>query len=104
MPKNIRKPRARKNRRTSRPNVFAQSQPVPREDQDDQAAATTTSTTTAAAVEESAPRMRARVERTTRIAGARSEIYTRSLPAELKKLGALAGVIVIALTVLTFTI
>ena len=55
-------------------------------------------------VEESVPRMRARVERTTRIAGARSEIYTRSLPAELKKLGVLAGVIAIALTVLTFTI
>ena len=103
MPKNTRKSKFRKNRRTSRPNVFAQSQPTEREDQDAEVAVTTTSTTTTA-VEQSAPRMRARVERTTRIAGARSEIYTRSMPAELKKLGALAGMIVIALTVLTFTI
>ncbi len=101
MPKNTRKSRPRKNRRASRPNVFAQSEPTPRGDQDAQVATTTTSTAT---VDESAPRMRARVERTTRMAGARSEIYTRSLPAELKKLGALAGVIAIALTVLTFTI
>jgi|TARA_B100000809_G_C15121424_1_gene524426 hypothetical protein len=48
--------------------------------------------------------VRARVERTTRIAGARSEIFTRSLPAELKKLGTLAGVIVVALVILTFAI
>ena len=48
--------------------------------------------------------MRARVERTTRIAGARSEIFTRSLTAELKKLGTLAGVIVVALVILTFAI
>ena len=53
---------------------------------------------------EDGPRLRARVERTTRIAGARSEIYTRSLPAELKKMGALAGVIVVALIVLTLTV
>lgn len=58
--------------------------------------------TTSATV--TAPRTRARVERTTRIAGARSEIYTRSMSAELKKLGALASVIVVALIVLTFTV
>ena len=51
-----------------------------------------------------APRTRARVERSTRIAGARSEIFTRSMPAELRKLATLAGVIAVVLIVLTFTI
>lgn len=97
MPKNTRKSGSRKNRRTSKPNVYAQSQPTERTDNDTQTATTTSST-------ESAPRTRARVERTTRIAGARSEIYTRSLPAELRKMGALAGVVVVALAVLTFAL
>ena len=99
MPKITRKFGPRKNSKTSRPNVFAQSQPTPRADDDDQVAVTTSTASVAAA-----PRPRARVERTTRIAGARSEIYTRSIPAELRKLGALAGVIVVVLAVLTFTI
>lgn len=97
MPKITRKSGGRKAHKTSRPNVFAQSQPTT--SRDDSQAAVTTST-----AETAAPRTRARVERTTRIAGARSEIYTRSMPAELRKLGALAGMIAIALIVLTFTI
>ena len=97
MPKITRKFGPRKNRKTSRPNVFAQSQPTRRPEGDAQAAVTTSTA-------EAGPRLRARVERTTRIAGARSEIYTRSLPAELKKMGVLAGVIVVALIVLTLTV
>ena len=97
MSKITRKTGARKNRRTTRPNVFAQTQPTPRSSDDSE-------------VEDVAEspvgdtRVRSRVARTSRIAGARSEIFTRSLPAELKKLGTLAGVIVVALIVLTFTI
>lgn len=99
MSKSTRKSGARKTRKTSKPNVFAQSQPTPRAVDDAQVAVTTSTSSSAAA-----PRTRARVERTTRIAGARSEIYTRSMPAELRKLGALAGVIVVVLAVLTFTL
>jgi hypothetical protein len=97
MPKNTRRSGSRKNRRTSRPNVFAQKTPVKRAEDENQPAATAT-----AAV--AAPRTRARVERTTRRAGVRSEIYTRSLAAELKKMGALASVIVVVLAVLTFVL
>lgn len=99
MPKITRKTGARKNRRTTTPNVFAQTQPT-RPSRDD-------SESEVEDVAESPvgeTRVRARVARTSRIAGARSEIFTRSLPAELKKLGTLAGVIVVALIVLTFTI
>ena len=99
MPKSTRKSGVRKNRKINKPNVFAQSQPMPRAS-DDAQVAVTTSTSSAAA----APRTRARVERTTRIAGARSVIYTRSMPAELRKLGVLAGVIGLVLAVLTFTL
>ncbi len=98
MPKITRKSGARKNRRTARPNVFAQTQPTLRKEDDDQVAETTSTVAVAA------PRTRARVERSARIAGARSEIFTRSMPAELRKLGALAGVIAVVLIVLTFTI
>lgn len=97
MPKITRKSGARKNRRTSHPNVFAQSQPTPRTNDDSE-------DSDAPASSDAAPHVRARVQRTTRIAGARSEIFTRSLPAELKKLGTLAGVIVVALVILTFAI
>jgi hypothetical protein len=34
----------------------------------------------------------------------RSEIYTRSLSAELKKIGALSGAVVLVLVVLTFAL
>ena len=100
MPKNTRKSGSRKNRRTSQPNVFVQSQ-APEdsfEDDDDELISESTASTP------SAPRIKARVERTTRRASVRSEIYTRSLPAELKKIGALAGAVVIALAVLTFAL
>jgi len=97
MPKFTRKTGARKNRRTTRPNVFAQTQPTPRSSDDPEVEDVAESPV-------GETRARARVARTSRIAGARSEIFTRSLPAELKKLGALAGVIVVALIVLTFTI
>lgn len=97
MPKLTRKTGARKNRRTSRPNVFTQTQPSQPKNDD-------TEVEDAPVSSVGAPKVRASVERTTRIAGARSEIFTRSLPAELKKLGTLAGVIVVVLIVLTFTI
>jgi hypothetical protein len=98
MPKITRKSGSKKNRKVSRPNVYAQTQPTERAVDDSQAAVTTSTSAN------TVPRTRARVERTTRIAGARSEIFTRSMPAELRKLGALASVIAVVLIVLTFTI
>ena len=92
MPKNT-----RKNRRTTKPNVFVQSE---------QPEATSDAET---AVSESSPlasptRVRARVQQTSQRASVRSEIYTRSLSAELKKMGALSSAIVLVLVVLTFTL
>jgi hypothetical protein len=91
MPKNT-----RKNRRTTKPNVFVQSQQPADDysDDEEQTAEASDSTT-------SAPRTKARVQRTTQRASVRSEIYTRSLPAELKKMGALSGIVVVVLVVLT---
>ncbi|MBP38719.1 MAG: hypothetical protein QF676_09260 [Dehalococcoidia bacterium] len=91
MPKN-----SRKNRRTSKPNVFVQSR-KPADDNDAQTAVVSSSA-------DATPRTRARVERTTQRASVRSEIYTRSLSAEIKKMGALTGLLVIALVVLTFAL
>lgn len=99
MPKNTRKSGSRKNRRVSRPNVFVQSQ-APEDSIDDGEEEYSESTEST----QSAPRIRARVERTTRRASVRSEIYTRSLSAELKKMGALSGAVAIALVVLTFAL
>ncbi|MEE8046783.1 MAG: hypothetical protein V3T49_08085 [Dehalococcoidia bacterium] len=99
MPKNLRKSGSRKNRRISKPNVFAQSQ-ASHDDVDDDSVPDDASPTQTSA----APRTRARVERTTRRAGLRSEIYTRSLPAELRKMGVLSAAVVVALLVLTFTL
>ncbi len=92
MPKNT-----RKNRRTTKPNVFIQSdQPEGAGDSgpvvDDSSSST------------EAPRVRARVQRTSQRASVRSEIYTRSLSAELKKMGALSGAVVLVLVVLTFAL
>ncbi len=100
MPKNTSKSGSSKKRRTSQPNVFVQAQAPEEsiEDDDDEQISESTASTT------SAPRVKARVERTTRRASVRSEIYTRSLSAELKKMGALAGAVVIALAVLTFAL
>ena len=93
MPKNT-----RKRRRTSKPNVFVQSD-IPSGDGGNVRATTSASSDT-----DSAPQQRARVQRTTQRASARSEIYTRSLSAELRKMGALSGIIVVVLAVLTFTL
>ncbi len=92
MPKNT-----RKNRRTTTPNVFVQSN-RPNDDNDSDQAAP------ASDASAPAPKARARVQRTTQRAGVRSEIYTRSLSAELKKMGALSSVVVIVLAVLTFAL
>ena len=97
MPKNIRNPAPKKSRRIRQPNVFAQSEPVRRTDD-------STQTGVATSTVDVVPRVRARVERVTRRASARSGIYTRSLKAELKKMGALAGVLAVALVVLTFVL
>ena len=97
MPKNNQKPKSRKNRRPSTPNVFVQNRNVEDEDQSAQdTSATTTDITT--------PRTRVRVERATRSASVRSEIYTRSQSAELKKLAGLTFGIIIVLSVLTFVL
>ena len=92
MPKNT-----RKNRRAAKPNVFVQSE-QPEDAGDGSALAVESSSS------EGAPRVRARVQRTSQRASVRSEIYTRSLSAELKKMGALSGAIVLVLVVLTFTL
>ena len=97
MPKKNQKPTSRKNRRASTPNVFAQH----RNAEDEDKSAQDTSATTA---DIAAPRTRGRVERATRSAGVRSEIYTRSQSAELKKLARLTLGIVIVLSVLTFVL
>ena len=97
MPKKNQKPTSRKNRRASTPNVFAQH----RNAEDEDKSAQDTSATTA---DIAAPRTRGRVERATRSAGVRSEIYTRSQSAELKKLAGLTLGIVIVLSVLTFVL
>ena len=98
MPKNTRKSGPRKNRRTSRPNVFVQSN-APEDSIEDGDERISESTAT-----RSAPRAKASVERTTRRASIRSEIYTRSLSAELKKMGVLSGAVALALVVLTFAL
>ena len=97
MPKNNQKPKSRKNRRASTPNVFVQNRNV---EDEDQSAQDTSATTTAI----TAPRTRVRVERATRSASVRSEIYTRSQSAELKKLAGLTFGIIIVLSVLTFVL
>mgnify|MGYP001235747639 CR=1 FL=1 len=99
MPKNNQKPKSRKNRRASTPNVFVQNRNVEDEDQSAQdTSATTTDITTPRT------RTRVRVERATRSASVRSEIYTRSQSAELKKLAGLTFGIIIVLSVLTFVL
>ncbi len=97
MPKNNQKPKSRKNRRVSTPNVFVQNRNVEDEDQSAQ-------DTSATSTDITAPRTRVRVERATRSASVRSEIYTRSQSAELKKLAGLTFGIVIVLSVLTFVL
>jgi hypothetical protein len=97
MPNKKSKSVSRKNRRTKRPNVFTQSQPIEHGETETQVAVTTAST-------ENTPRAKAHVDRTTRRAGARSEIYTRSLPAELRKIGVLTAFIAVTLTVLSFVL
>lgn len=82
----------RKNRRSSRPNIFIQS---------DRPDASISSSETESSSSQEAPRVRASVQRTNQRASVRSEVFTRSIGAELRKLGALTGVIVVALVVLT---
>lgn len=94
MPKN-----SRKNRRTTKPNVYAQTN-IP---SDDRKHSDTTITSTSA-TNVSAPRERFRDQKNNQRASVRSEIYTRSLSGELRKIGALSGIIVVVLAVLTFTL
>ena len=97
MPKNNRKPKSRKNRRSSTPNVFVQN----RNTEDDEKS---TQNTPNSIADSAAPRTGVRVERATRSASVRSEIYTRSQSAELKKLGVLTLGIIVILSVLTFVL
>ena len=92
MPKNT-----RKNRRYAKPNVFVQSnQP---DDADDIGSEESESSSSVEGA-----RVRARVQRTLFRATASTEIYTRSLSAELKKMGALSGAVILVLVVLTFAL
>ena len=94
MPKN-----SRKNRRTTKPNVYAQTN-IP---SDDRKPRETTIRSTGV-VSGSEPRERFRDQKNNQRASVRSEIYTRSLSGELRKMGALSGIIVVVLAVLTFTL
>ena len=96
MPKNNRKSKSRKTRRSSTPNLFVQN----RNTDDDKS----TQNTPNATPDSAAPRTGVRVERATRSASVRSEIYTRSQSAELKKLGVLTLGIIVILSVLTFVL
>ena len=96
MPKNNRKSKSRKTRRSSTPNVFVQN----RNTADDKR----TQNNPAATSDTGPARTSGRVERATRNASVRSEIYTRSQSAELKKLGILSLGIIVTLSVLTFVL
>ena len=96
MPKNNRKSKSRKTRRSSTPNVFVQN----RNTDDDKP----TQNNPAATSDTGPARTSGRVERATRNASVRSEIYTRSQSAELKKLGILSLGIIVTLSVLTFVL
>ena len=96
MPKNNRKSKSRKTRRSSTPNVFVQT---PKTDDDKR-----TQNTPAATSDTGPARTSGRVERATRNASVRSEIYTRSQSAELKKLGILSLGIIVTLSELTFVL
>ena len=96
MPKNNRKSKSRKTRRSSTPNVFVQN----RNTDDDKR----TQNNPATALDTVPTRTSGRVERATRNASVRSEIYTRSQSAELKKLGILSLGIIVTLSVLTFVL
>ena len=101
-------PRQR-SRRERRPNVFVQqSNPRGREEVEedvpgDAVEGTTESSTGTAAVSAGRTR-RLRAQRAARQARARSEIFTRTVGGELRKLGILSGGIVVILVVLTFVL
>lgn len=97
MPKNNRKSKSRKSRRSSTPNVFVQNRHTEEDDNGTQNTHSTASNTTT-------PSTSGRVARATRSASVRSEIYTRSQSAELKKLGILTLGIVVILSTLTFVL
>lgn len=102
-------PRQR-SRRQRRPNVFVQDTsprgreeideeaPVVMDDLDDEAPA---AAATAASVGRS---RRLRAQRASRQARVRSEVFTRSIGKELRKLGVLSGGIVVILVVLSFVL
>ena len=96
MPKNNRKSKSRKTRRSSTPNVFVQTRNTNDDERTQNNPATTLDTVP--------KRTSGRVERATRNASVRSEIYTRSQSAELKKLGILSLGIIVILSVLTFVL
>ena len=96
MPKNNRKSKSRKTRRSRTPNVFVQNLNTDDDKRTQNNPGTTLDTVPA--------RTSGRVERATRNASVRSEIYTRSQSAELKKLGILSLGIIVILSVLTFVL
>ena len=105
-------PRQRRGR-DRRPNVFVQeSTPRGREEIDEEdpidtvgagAAPDTTDTAAVAAVSTGRAR-RLRAQRNSRQARVRSEVFTRSISKELRKLGVLSGGVAIILVVLAFVL
>ncbi len=101
-------PRNRNRRRSGRrPNVFVQSeQPTGRSQSDDQPEAENAAvvepspvlSATSAAVARQQPAGARRTQRT------RSEVYARTFPREIRKMGILAAGIVVALTVFTIVL
>lgn len=99
-------PRQTRRRRDKRTNVFVQeSAPKGREELEDEDAidAVAGSDGETAAVSTSRAR-RMRAQRASRQARVRSEVFTRSIGKELRKLGVLSGTIAVVLVVLTIVL
>lgn len=99
-------PRKRNQRRSGRrPNVFVQTErPTGRRESDDEAQAqavvepSPVLAATSAVVDRQRPGGARRTQRT------RSEVYARTFPREIRKMGILAAGIVVALTVFTIVL
>ena len=100
-------PRQRRRRSDRKTNVFVQSSSpegrdeVVEDDIVDEEEAPESGSTNAVATSRG---RRMRAQRNARQARVRSEVFTRSISKELRKLGVLSGVIVVVLAVLTVTL
>ena len=97
-----RPPRRRRDRRT---NVFVQeNQPSGGIEYEDEPEESEDQSAEGAPGSARARARRARAQRTARQSRARSEVFTRTLGKEMRKVGMLSGAIVITLVVLTFVL